>query len=217
MGDLQVKRASDGDVIALTFSSGHRLNPLTRSLVTELLGTLKELRAAPPAVLTIQGGENFSCGAHTGELAAMSPSELDAFIAEEIELCEVVASLPAVTIAAIRGVCVGNAAELAVACDLRLACEDASFAWPEVTIGYPAPVRRLAQLTGRGPATQLALLGERITAARACQLGLVSELIDPAGFERRLAELASRAAGLPRQAVAQTKRNLDAAFGRGHG
>jgi enoyl-CoA hydratase/carnithine racemase len=107
---------------------------------------------------------------------------------------------------------VGNAAELALSCDLRVVCDDAKFAWPEVAIGYPAPVKRLASYVGRGPATQLAVLGEQVTARRAYEIGLVSEVVEPASFERRLAELADRAAELPRGAVAETKKRLDAAF-----
>ncbi len=194
------------------FVSAHRLNPLTRGLVARLLAAAGDIAADPPAVVIFRGAENFSCGAHTGELRAMSRAELSAFIAEELALCEAVARLPCLTIAAIQGVCIGNAAELALSCDLRVASEDASFAWPEVTLGHPAPVGRLAQYVGRGPAAQLALLGERVTAARAYQIGLVTDVGDTASLDERLARLAERAASLPRQAVLQTRTRLEAAY-----
>ena len=59
----------------------------------------------------------------------MSGAQPSAFIDDELELCDLIAHLPAITIAAIRGVCIGNAAELALSCDLRVACDDAAFAW----------------------------------------------------------------------------------------
>ncbi len=196
----------------IRFTSGHPLNPLTQGLVTGLISAVKELSEAAPAVITFQGGENFSCGAHKGEIAAMNQAQLSAFIEEELELCDLIAHLPAVTIAAVQGVCIGNAADLALSCDLRVARDDAAFAWPEVIIGYPAPVTRLASYLGRGLATQLAVLGEQVTARRAYEIGLVSEVAEPASFERCLCELAERAAGLPRSAVAETKKRLDAVF-----
>ncbi len=211
--EVVLERPAGSSAVALTFRSSHRLNPLTRGLVTDLLAAMRRLAADPPAVVTLRGGENFSCGAHTGQLAAMDEKELGSFIADELELCDVVAGLPSVTIAAIRGACIGNAAELALSCDLRIAREDATFAWPEVTLGYPAPVDRLAQFCGRGPATRLAVLGERISARRAQAIGLVTEVVEPGRFEERVAELAGRAAGLPRQAVRETKRRLDDVFG----
>jgi enoyl-CoA hydratase/carnithine racemase len=210
--EITIRRGPGQSATHVRFVSGHRLNPLTHGMVTGLLSAVKELSGAAPSVITFQGGENFSCGAHTGELAAMSEAQLSAFIDDELELCDLIAHLPGVTIAAIQGVCIGNAAELALSCDLRIACDGAAFAWPEVTIGYPAPVKRLASYVGRGPATQLAVLGEQVTARRAYEIGLVSEVVEPDRFERRLAELAERAASLPSGAVAETKKRLDAAF-----
>lgn len=69
--------------------------------------------------MVLTGTENFSCGAHTGELAGLSSAELGAFITEETGLCDDVAVLPCVTIAAIKGACIGNGAELALACEHR--------------------------------------------------------------------------------------------------
>jgi enoyl-CoA hydratase/carnithine racemase len=73
-------------------------------------------------------------------------------------------------------------------------------------------VQRLASYLGRGLATQLAVLGEHVPARRAYEIGLVSEVAEPARFEQRLSELAGRAASLPRSAVAETKKRLDAVF-----
>jgi enoyl-CoA hydratase/carnithine racemase len=210
--EITISRDPVHSATHVRFTSGHPLNPLTHGLVTDLMSAVKELCEAAPAVITFRGGVNFSCGAHKGELAAMSEAQLSAFIGEELELCDLIAHLPAVTIAAIQGVCIGNAADLALSCDLRVACDDAVLAWPEVVIGYPAPVQRLASYLGRGLATQLAVLGEHVTARRAYEIGLVSEVAEPARFEQRLSELAGRAASLPRSAVAETKKRLDAVF-----
>ena len=142
--DIVITRDPAHSGAHIHFTSEHRLNPLTRDLVAGLITAIKQVSADAPPVITLQGGANFSCGAHKGELATLSEAELNLFIADELELCDLVAHLPMVTIAAIQGACIGNAADLALSCDLRVACDDAVFAWPEVRIGYPAPVHRLA-------------------------------------------------------------------------
>jgi enoyl-CoA hydratase/carnithine racemase len=66
--EVVLERSADRSAVTLTFRSGHRLNPLTRGLVTDLLAAMRELAADPPAVLILRGGENFSCGALTEAL-----------------------------------------------------------------------------------------------------------------------------------------------------
>lgn len=209
---VTIERERGSAVVRVRFLSEHRLNPLSRGLVDDLRAAVRDLRAQPPGVVVFAGGENFSCGAHAGELASLAAGDLDAFITAEIQLCDEVAALPGVTIAAIKGACIGNAAELALACDLRLARDDTVLAWPEVALGYPAPAARLARFTGRGVAAELTLLGERLGADRARRLGLVTQVAGADEFEERLAGLVARAAAAPPDAVAGTKRNLDEAF-----
>lgn len=69
---ITIRRGPVQSAVHVRFVSAHRLNPLTRGMVTDLLSAAKELSDAAPSVITFQGGENFSCGAHTGELATAS-------------------------------------------------------------------------------------------------------------------------------------------------
>jgi enoyl-CoA hydratase/carnithine racemase len=85
---------------------------------------------------------------------------------------------PLVTIAAVRGFCLGGGLELATACDLVVAEEDATFGQPEVKVGCFPPVAcaRLGSLVGRARAADLILTGHSIPASRALEIGLVSRL-----------------------------------------
>lgn len=205
---VSVKRSQNEDVVDVRFESEHPLNPLTRGLVDGLISALHEVRDDPPIVLTLRGGASFSCGAHTGELRNLSPQELEAYVEREIELIDLVSSMPSLTVAVVRGACIGNGAELALACDLRISTGNARFAWPEVKLGYPAPVERLAEYVGRGQAAQLALTGQEIDGSRAYELGLISELLDDGDFDDVVADRVNGWALLPRAGVMETKRRL---------
>jgi enoyl-CoA hydratase/carnithine racemase len=96
---------------------------------------------------------------------------------------ERVAALPAPTVAAIEGWCLGGGLELALACDFRVAGEGATFGLPEVGIGIlpsSGGTHRLVRLVGAAKAKELVLLGEHVAAADAAAAGLVTRLA-PAG------------------------------------
>ena len=87
------------------------------------------------------------------------------------------------TIAAVRGYCLGGGLELALACDIRIAADDATFGLPEVGIGLipgAGGTQRLQRVVGQGHALWLTLSRERITAARAFEIGLVTQVVSPA-------------------------------------
>jgi (E)-benzylidenesuccinyl-CoA hydratase len=112
-------------------------------------------------------------------------------------------------IAAINGHCLGGGLEVALQCDIRIAAENATFGLPEVCVGSipaVAGVYRLIKATGSSHAMQLALTGERIRAAQALAIGLVSEVTPRDRLLPRALEIAQRIAGNGPLAVQAVKK-----------
>ena len=119
---------------------------------------------------------------------------------------------PKPTIAAIRGWCLGGGLELALYCDLRIAAEDSTFGWPEMTLGaYPGsggPII-LPRIIGVAAAKQFLLFDHRIPAARALAIGLVNELVAPGQELERALALAGRVSSVSPGGAAAVKRLLN--------
>jgi len=233
-----VRAGADGRTATLVLNRPEARNALDRRTAAALTAALADLAGRPglrAVILTGAGDRAFCAGADLRERRGLSPAELSAHTEAIAAAAEALASLPVPTIAAIRGYALAGGAELALACDLRVAGDDAVFGFPEVRVGvFPGAggVFRLPGLVGDGAARDLLFTGRRIDAAEAHRLGLVDRLV-PAGEVAAAAQaladgiganapLAVRAvkaalavgAGLPpdeaRRAVARLRRPLDA-------
>src|SRR5439155_1322250 len=106
-------------------------------------------------------------------------------------------SFPKPVIAMVNGYCLGGGCELALACDLRIASDKASFGQPEINLGIipgGGGTQRLTRLVGEGKAMELILTGEMIDAQTAYRLGLVNIVVPAADLEAKTMELANRIA-----------------------
>jgi enoyl-CoA hydratase/carnithine racemase len=111
-------------------------------------------------------------------------------------------------IASIHGVCLGGGLEIALACDIRIAAEDALFGLPETGLGIMTGVggsQRLPRVVGMGVALDMILTGERIPAARAREIGLVTRLVPRAELHAATSALAAHLAARPPMAMAFAK------------
>ncbi|GGW10151.1 enoyl-CoA hydratase [Streptomyces capoamus] len=164
---------------AMTTAMWRALPPLLDALARD-----REVRAL---VLTGAGG-TFCAGADISTLQG-SPEEAQALaVAAE----EALAAFPKPTLAAVRGHCVGGGAQLAAACDLRLAEEGAVFGVTPAKLGvvYPASsTRRLVSLVGPATAKYLLFTGELIDTGRALATGLVDEVLPEGELDKRVADL----------------------------
>lgn len=125
------------------------------------------------------------------------------------EVFAAVAAAPVPTVAAIKGACVGGGAELAAACDIRVADPTATFRFPGASVGYPIGAAKLVGLVGLGHAKDLVLTARTITAEEAARIGFVQHL---AGDDQAMAtarDLAERISRHDRDAVAYLKRLFD--------
>ncbi|WP_405997426.1 enoyl-CoA hydratase/isomerase family protein [Streptomyces sp. NBC_00829] len=187
---------TDG-VATVVISNPAKRNAMTAQMWRALPALLSELACdeAVRALVLTGEGPTFCAGADISSLR--EPGEGPQALAVRAE--EALAAFPKPTLAAVRGYCVGGGCQLAAACDLRFAQEDALFGVTPAKLGlvYPASsTRRLVSLVGPAAAKHLLFSGELIDTARALRTGLVDEVLPKGELGKRTAEftriLASR-------------------------
>lgn len=146
----------------------------------------------------------------------LAPDERAAHTAAIEAAAEGLAALPMPTIAAVRGFALAGGAELAIACDLRVAADDATFGFPEVKIGiFPGAggALRLPRIVGGGAARDLLFTGRHLSAEEAFHLGLVDRLVPAESVPGAAAALAASIAANAPLAVRAVKRALQESHG----
>ena len=215
---LEVDR--DSHIATLTLSRPQALNAISRELAGELFAACELLatRADVWSVIVAGAGERAFCaGADLKERHVLSPDERAAHTVAIEAAAEALAALPMPTIAAIRGFALAGGAELAIACDLRVASQDAMFGFPEVKIGiFPGAggVLRLPRIVGGGVARDLLFTGRRVTAEEAFRIGLVDRLVAPDTVLETATELAVSIGANAPLAVRAVKRALEESHAR---
>lgn len=194
----------------LMLNRPEKLNALTDEMINELEGILDALKEEKEVhVLVILGsGKNFSSGADLEQLMSLNEVEAESRSRRWKTVFNKLESLSKPTIAAIRGYCLGCGLELALACDFRLASDDAVFGQPEIKLGIipgASATCRLIKLLGAAKAKELLMLGELIDAKRAVEIGLVTKLISGERFEEEVRRFAFILAGLPQKALKSLK------------
>ena len=214
-----------GDYVTLTVDDGVGLirldrppaNAIDLQLATELREAIHEAGGREDVgTLVVWGGPNlFAAGADIKAMATWSPEEVRPSVDALGSACDLLESLPKISIAAINGYALGGGLELALGCDLRYAAADASLGQPETRIGVipgAGGTQRLTQLLGPGRTRWLVYTGKQVGAEEALQIGLVErveaarELYDIAVDDAR--ELARG----PREALAAAKASISAAL-----
>ena len=206
---------TDGPVATVTLNRPAVLNALNLQLLDELAGTLAQLHgdaSVRAVILTGSGPKAFAAGADIGELNAL-PNALagEAQARKGQALTRAIERMRVPVIAAVNGFALGGGCELAMACDVRIASENARFGQPEVNLGILpgyGGTQRTARLLGEGMAMYLCLTGEMIDAPEALRIGLVQRVVPLDGLmteARRIADLIASKAPL---AIAATKRAI---------
>ncbi len=184
MSDLRYIRVEwDGDLAVVTVDRPEKLNALNSDVISELGQVFEGLRGDDKVrgVLVTGAGEKaFVAGADIGELARMDSISGVAVSRDGQEVFRAIERFPKPVLAAVGGYALGGGCELALACHLRVAGDNARFGLPEVGLGiipgYGGTIR-LARLVGLGRAIELTLTGEMIDAERAREMGLVSAVV----------------------------------------
>ena len=182
-----VRAETRDGVRTLTVDRPEKMNALNAAVLEALDARIREAEADGALrclIVTGAGEKAFIAGADIGELVKLTPLDGREHARRGQAVVERIASLPIPTIAAINGYAYGGGLELALACTLRVASENARMGLPETSLGILpgyGGTQRLARLLGTSRAAELILTSEKgITAADAGRLGLVNRVV-PAG------------------------------------
>src|SRR5919112_4291854 len=188
-----------GRVAIITINRPDKRNALNIKTREEGAALLEELRkdaSVGVVVFTGAGDKAFIAGADIGEFAGRtSITQRDVMMGRS--LFNAIDNFPKPVIAMINGYCLGGGCELALACDLRIASERASFGQPEINLGIipgGGGTQRLTHLVGEGKAMELILTGEIINAQTAYAYGLVNTVVPAEELEAKTLEIANRIA-----------------------
>ncbi len=207
--------AVDDGVATVTLSRPERLNALTFDVyadLRDLLGELPHRGDARVLVLTGQGRGFCSGGdveAIIGELQGMGTADLLAFTRMSGAVVKAMRDCPLPIVAAVNGVAAGAGSVLALASDFRILARSASFAFLFTRVGLAGAdmgaAYLLPRLVGLGRATELLVLGEDVSAERAVEIGLASQLVDDDQLGAAAEALARRLVVGPALAYSTTK------------
>lgn len=190
-----------GALAYVTVNRPKVLNALNMATMEELRSAftaIKEDREVRVAIMTGAGEKAFIAGADIGELAKHDAVSAKEYTLRGQSVLDLMENLGKPLIACINGFALGGGCEIAMACTMRLASENAKLGQPEVKLGIMpgyGGTQRLPRLVGRGIAMQLVLSGEMISAQDAYRIGLVNEVV-------AAAELIPRAEAIAQKIVA---------------
>ncbi|BCV31977.1 enoyl-CoA hydratase [Shewanella algae] len=191
-------------------------NTWTAESLNELRLKVEELNNDPDIyalVLTGDGEKFFSAGADLKLFADGDKGNAATMARYFGEAFETLSAFRGVSIAAINGYAMGGGLEVALACDIRIAEEQAQLALPEATVGLlpcAGGTQNLTALVGEGWAKRMILCGERIDAAKACEIGLVEEVVGKGEALSAAIALATKAAKQSPSSVTVCKQLIQA-------
>lgn len=213
-----VKTEMEDRLAIVTINRPEALNALNSRVLQELLMTIDHLSMAADVgaiILTGAGDRAFVAGADIKEMVALSALEMRAFSETGRRLGDAIAACNKPVLAAINGYALGGGAELALACDIRIASDKAKIGQPEVNIGIIPGFggsQRLPRLVGLGWASELIYTGEAIDAATAAQIGLVNRVVPAERLMEETKSLARKILEKSPAAIALAKACLRAAM-----
>lgn len=207
---IERRASGTGDVVTITYDRQAKLNSLDSAGIAALSDAFKGLAGDQnmrAVVLTGAGSKSFVGGADVNELNALTPETGRAFITALHELFVLIRKLPVPVIARVNGFCLGAGMEMAAACDLRVASDNAVFGMPEVKVGIPSVIEAvlLPRLVGWGRANYLVLTAENIDAATAHDWGFLESLTSAEGLDAEVARIADAIASAGPLAVRSQK------------
>ena len=216
-----LENVKDG-VALLTLNRPDRLNALSVAMLDALLAALPRLAGDPNVgcVVITGAGRGFCAGgdvkmmAEGREMAGDSLEERAQGLRDKMETSRWLHEMPKPTIAMVRGAAAGAGLSLALACDLRVASENARFATAFARVGYSGDFGGswyLTQLVGTAKARELYYTAEIVDAKQALALGIANRVVADDKLEEETMALAQKLASGPRVALRYMKRNMNAA------
>jgi enoyl-CoA hydratase len=207
-----------GAVARLTLNRPQRANALNAVMLGEIGSALDEIErdAAMRALIVRGAGAAFSSGFDLKEQMERRPKGIEewrATLRHDFDTIMRFWHFPLPTIATVRGPCLAGACELALACDMTIAADDAFFGEPELKFGAGIVAMLLPWIAGPKVAKEIILLGEdRIPAARAREIGMVNRVVSVEALDAVGLATANHIAAIDPNLVKETKRAINRAF-----
>jgi len=209
-------QADHPGVVLVTLDRPEVLNALDYRTMGELVDALEKLdtdESVRCVVITGAGDRAFAAGADIREMADATPVTMS--VANNFARWERLKRVGVPLIACVRGFALGGGCELAMACDMLVAAEDATFGQPEIKLGVmpgAGGTQRLTHALGKARAMELILTGRNLSAREAYERGLVSEIVAREETLPAALALASEIASLPPLAVRAAKEAVNRAY-----
>jgi len=187
-----------GPIAYVTLNRPKVLNALSQAVFSELkevFGDARDDASVRGVILTGSGDKAFAAGADIAEMSTSTGVQAEESTRHAQAVTELIENLGKPVIGAVNGFALGGGCELAMACTIRIASENAKFGQPEVKLGImpgAGGTQRLPRLIGKGRALQLILTGDIVNVQEAYRIGLVNEVVP-------LANLISRAEAILHQ------------------
>ena len=205
-----IKTEKQGFVLTITIDRPKALNALSKEVLDELEAVIDAICVDDTRCIIVTGAgeKSFVAGADIAAMLPLSKPESQTWCLDGNRVFRKLETCPVPSIAAVNGFALGGGCELAMACDIRIASDHASFGQPEVTLGIPAGfggTQRMARLIGPGKAKELLYTARRIKAPEALSIGLVNAVVPQAELMDKAREMAESIAKNAPIAVRATK------------
>jgi len=216
MSQVRVEVPGTGEIVLLTLDRPERRNAVSGAMLGDLLAALEGPASAPGvrAVLLGGAGQDFCAGADIAELATAGapPAEYGGAIERVLRAIQ---DHPVPVIAQVQGAALGAGCQLAVACDLAIAAEDARIGIPSARLGIVINIENIVRLVlavGRKRAGEILFTGRAISGREAAAWGLVNEAVPAEGLRARAEHLARQIADMAPLSVRASKSGIRAAI-----
>ncbi|HEU19325.1 MAG TPA: crotonase [Deltaproteobacteria bacterium] len=202
-------------VAIITINRPDALNALNRDVnvkLVQLLDDAEKDEQAKVIVLTGSGTKAFVAGGDINEMANLDAIGARNYALQAKRAVDALYTCSKPVIAAINGLCLGGGLEYAMACDFRVASENAKFGQPEINIGImpgSGGTQRLPRYIGMGKAKELIFTGAMVTASEALSLGLVNHVFSKESFMEEIMSIATTIAGKSAVALSLIKTAMD--------
>ena len=181
-------------IAKITINKPKVLNALDLEVLEELSCAVKDIKedSEVRGVIITGAGRAFVAGADISTMLGNTPLESKKFVDKGQKVFSEIENLKKPTIAAINGFALGGGLELALACDIRIASDNAKLGLPEVSLGIMpgwGGTQRLPRIVGIGLAKEIILTGNPINAERAEKIGLLNKVVAPEDLESSAIEM----------------------------
>lgn len=216
MTDVVLYESQNG-IATITLNRPDKLNAMNSEVVEQLTRRIAEAGAddTVKVVLLAGAGRAFSAGFDINdevEDGTESPLDWQPVLKRDSDMTMAVWSCPKPTIAVVQGYCLAGGCEVAMACDLIVAAEDAQFGEPEIQYGSGPVTLLMPFVLGQKKTNELLFTGDRIDAQAALTVGLVNTVVPREDLEATAQELARRIAPTPLAVLRLTKQTLNRAY-----